>query len=58
MERRDMPQESPNAVITLIKVITYFTCACGNHKVTTADPSIIGITSEIGTIMNSKTIIK
>jgi hypothetical protein len=58
MERWDIRQDSPNAVMTLIKVITYFTCGCGNHKVTAADPSIIGITSELGAIMHSNTVIK
>jgi hypothetical protein len=42
--------------MTLIKIITYFTCDCGTHKVTAAD--LIGIRSEIGTIMDSNTAIK
>lgn len=53
MERWDIQQDSQNAVMTLIKVITYFTCDCVNHKVTGADPNIISIPSEIDTIMNS-----
>jgi hypothetical protein len=44
--------------MTIIKVITYFTYDYGNHKVTTADPNIVAITSEIGTIMDSNTVIE
>jgi hypothetical protein len=44
--------------MTLIKVITYFTCVCGNHKVTAAGPSIVGMTSEIGAVIDSNTVMK